>query len=97
MKFNVIDLYEDTHEIVNEKINTIFEMFENALLRELEIHFDVEEYSKAKEFVMILSQLDNDQTLIDFFLQKTIFDDGDSYDFFNLHSLIQICFIERWT
>ncbi|CAK7897042.1 recyclin-1 [[Candida] anglica] len=87
VRFNCIDYDERSREVTKEKINALFEMFENALLRELEIHYDIEDFPKTKSFVSILSSLGNDQTLIDFFLQKTIFDNDESGDFFNVQKL----------
>lgn len=85
LKYNKVDLNEDTRTITRDKINAILEIFENALLRELEIHFDIEDYEKTSQFVKILIDLKNQQTLIDFFLQKSIFDNEDSR-FFNLEA-----------
>lgn len=80
MAYNRIDYIEDSRAIGHEKLSELFEIFENALLRELEIHFDLEDYEKTRQFVMILVSLKNLQTLIDFFLQKSIFD-GDEEKF----------------
>lgn len=76
--FNNIDVDAESHAMVKDKIGSIFEMFESALLRELEIHFDLQDHAKTREFVAILLLLGNDQTVTDFFLQKTIFDNVDS-------------------
>ncbi|CAH2351225.1 recyclin-1 [[Candida] railenensis] len=84
LNFNNIDLDNESHELIRDKIMSILEMFENALLRELEIHFDIEDYSKTKEFVSILLSLGNEQTVIDFFLQKTIFDNEQESEVFNV-------------
>lgn len=88
-KFNKIDYIESTRIIANEKIMQLFELLENALLRELEIHFDLEDYIKTKQFVNILIDLNNNnnnnqQILIDFFLQKSIFDEN--IELFNLEN-----------
>ena len=45
-KFNKIDYIESSRIIANEKIIQLFELLENALLRELEIHFDIEDYER---------------------------------------------------
>lgn len=74
LKYNSIDSNETSRLFVRQKITDLMEIFENALLRELEIHYDIQDYEKTKEFVEILIDLRNDQTLIDFFLQKTCFD-----------------------
>ncbi|GEQ66930.1 hypothetical protein JCM33374_g593 [Metschnikowia sp. JCM 33374] len=74
LKFNSIDSNEASRMFVRQKITDLMEIFENALLRELEIHYDIQDYEKTKNFVRILIDLGNDQTLIDFFLQKTCFD-----------------------
>lgn len=79
--YNTIDNAE--REIIYEKLISIFEIFENALLRELEIHFDIKDYERTRKFVQILADLKNHQTLIDFFLQKSIYNNEDS-DLFNL-------------
>ena len=88
-KFNKIDYIESSRIIANEKIIQLFELLENALLRELEIHFDIEDYEKTKQFVNILIDLNNNnnnnqQILIDFFLQKSIFDEN--IELFNLEN-----------
>ncbi|KAK6205455.1 F-box protein: endocytic membrane traffic, recycling recycling 1 [Scheffersomyces amazonensis] len=85
LTFNKIDYIEASSRLVEEKVNSLFEIFENALLRELEIHYDLQDYDKARRFVLILIMLKSDQTLIDFFLQKSIFDREES-DVFNLES-----------
>lgn len=85
-RYNAMDIDEVSKKTVAEKIADIMEIFENALLRELEIHFDLQEYEKAKEFVAIMVELKNDQTLIDFFLQKVCFD-NDNIRFMNAESL----------
>lgn len=82
LRYNNIDVYEDSSIMVKDKINSILEIFENALLRELEIHYDIQDYEKTNQFVKILINLGNQQTLIDFFLQKSIFDNEES-KFFN--------------
>lgn len=74
LKFNAIDTDETNRISVRNKITDLTEIFENALLRELEIHFDIQDYEKTRSFVEILVGLKNDQALIDFFLQKTCFD-----------------------
>ncbi|ODV81642.1 uncharacterized protein CANTADRAFT_24510 [Suhomyces tanzawaensis NRRL Y-17324] len=76
--YNKIDYIDDSREVIRDKINALFEIFENALLRELEIHFDIQDYEVTKRFVKILIDLKNQQTLIDFFLQKSIFDNEES-------------------
>lgn len=82
LKYNKIDYIDGSRLIVYEKIVELFEIFENALLRELEIHFDMEDYERTQNFVNILIGLNNQQTLIDFFLQKSIFDENK--EIFNL-------------
>ncbi|KAK6458811.1 F-box protein: endocytic membrane traffic, recycling recycling 1 [Scheffersomyces xylosifermentans] len=84
--YNSVDYIDDSRTVAHEKITALFEIFENALLRELEIHFDLEDYVKTKRFMKILIDLKNQQTLIDFFLQKSIFDNENS-ELFNLESL----------
>lgn len=79
---NEVDLSITSHDICRDKINDLFEVFENALLRELEINYDVHDFDKTRKFVAILAELQNDQTLINFFLQKTIFDNEDMAKFF---------------
>lgn len=74
LKFNAIDSDEANRTMVRNKLTDLTEIFENALLRELEIHFDIQDYDKTRSFVEILIELKNDQTLVDFFLQKTCFD-----------------------
>lgn len=74
LKFNAINPNESVSTMVHDKICELIEMFENALLRELEIHYDIKDYDRTREFVMILLDLKNEQNLIDFFLQKTCFD-----------------------
>lgn len=75
LKFNIIDPNETTKTIIKDKINALLELFENALLRELEIHYDLEDFSLAKNFVDMLIELNNQQTLIDFYLQKVLFNE----------------------
>lgn len=82
LKYNKIDYIEESRVVVYQKLVELFEIFENALLRELEIHFDIEDYERTKYFVNILIGLNNQQTLIDFFLQKSIFDENK--ELFNL-------------
>ncbi|KAF6069691.1 Exocyst complex component Sec10 family protein [Candida albicans] len=55
-KFNKIDYIESSRIIANEKIIQLFELLENALLRELEIHFDIEDYEKTKQFKSIFDE-----------------------------------------
>lgn len=74
LKYNKIDPLPTLRELVGQKITDLIEIFENALLRELEIHFDIADHDKTRLFVEILISLSNHQTLIDFFLQKTCFD-----------------------
>lgn len=83
LKLNKIDYDEQSGLIIKDKINSLFEIFENALLRELEIHYDIQDYAKTRKFVKILIRLKNQQTLIDFFLQKSIFD-NEECRFFNI-------------
>ncbi|KAK6462981.1 F-box protein: endocytic membrane traffic, recycling recycling 1 [Scheffersomyces coipomensis] len=83
--FNKIDYVDQSRVLVQEKVNSLFEIFENAVLREMEIHYDLEDYDKTRQFVLILIMLKNEQTLIDFFLQKSIFDKEES-DIFNLEN-----------
>lgn len=73
--YNRVDHIEESRVLAHDKLSDLFEQFENTLLRELEIHFDVEDYEQTRRFVMILVSLNNQQTLIDFFLQKSIFDE----------------------
>lgn len=95
LRYNKIDYVDETRLLSQNKINSILEIFENALLRELEIHFDLQEYDQARQFVKILVDLRNEQTLIDFFLQKTIFDNEES-EFFNLEAFdTESLFIEN--
>lgn len=75
LSYNRVDHNEESRAIAHDKLSDLFEQFENTLLRELEIHFDVEDYEQTKRFVLILVSLNNQQTLIDFFLQKSIFDE----------------------
>lgn len=74
LKFNAIDCDEANRTMVRDRLTDLIEIFENALLRELEIHYDIQDYEKTRSFVEILIGLKNDQTLVDFFLQKTCFD-----------------------
>lgn len=83
--YNRIDYLESSRTIVRDKIEALYEIFENALLRELEIHFDIHDYNTTRRFVRILIKLNNHQTLIDFFLQKSIFDNEES-EIFNLET-----------
>lgn len=85
LKYNAIDVDEASKTLVHQKVTDLLEIFENALLRELEIHFDIQDYEKTRQFVQILVELQNDQTLIDFFLQKTCYD-NDSIKFLNLET-----------
>ena len=78
LKYNQIDYNDSTKDFARDKIISLLEIFENALLRELEIYFDVQDYLECNKFVKILVYLGNDQTLIDFFLQKTLFDNESS-------------------
>lgn len=82
LKYNKMDPNASSRTLVGQKITDLIEIFENALLRELEIHFDIHDYEKIRSFVEILILLNNDQTLIDFFLQKTCFD-NESIKFLN--------------
>lgn len=83
LKYNAMNPEETARSIVGEKITDLLEIFENALLRELEIHFDIQDYERTREFVEILVELKNEQTLIDFFLQKVCFD-NDTTKFLSL-------------
>ncbi|RLV95171.1 F-box protein pof6 [Spathaspora sp. JA1] len=67
--YNKID-YSGDRRLVSAKINELFELFENALLREVDLCFDFEEYDQMKQFVLVLIELNNSQGLIDFYLQK---------------------------
>ncbi|OBA22186.1 hypothetical protein METBIDRAFT_77647 [Metschnikowia bicuspidata var. bicuspidata NRRL YB-4993] len=99
LKYNSVDASGSSKNFVRQKITDILEIFENALLRELEIHYDIQDFAKTREFVGILIQLKNDQTLIDFFLQKTCFDNENIrflnidqfkvHDFFEATNLVQ--------
>lgn len=77
LRFNNIDYDNGSRTTIRDKISLLIEIFENALLRELEIHFDLGDYEKAGEFVDVLVDLQNDQTIIDFFIQKTILDNNE--------------------
>lgn len=81
--YNVLDTNEISRSLVQDKINALLEIFENALLRELEIHYDLQDYDLARKFVNILIDLQNQQTLIDFYLQKVLFG-NDKNVLFNL-------------
>lgn len=74
LKFNAIDVDQTSRTLVRQKVTDLLEIFENALLKELEIHFDIQDYEKTGQFVRILIDLQNDQTLINFFLQKICYD-----------------------
>lgn len=82
LQYNAIDSDDTTRDAVRDKLTDLIEIFENALLRELEIHFDIQDYEKSRSFVNILIDLGNDQTLLDFFIQKMCFD-NDSIKFVN--------------
>lgn len=82
LRFNAIDTDAENRRFVRQKITELVEIFENAVLRELEIHYDIQDYENTRKFVEILIDLKNDQTLIDFFLQKTCFD-NESIKFLN--------------
>ncbi|EDK39308.2 hypothetical protein PGUG_03406 [Meyerozyma guilliermondii ATCC 6260] len=77
LRFNNIDYDDGSRTTIRDKISLLIEIFENALLRELEIHFDLGDYEKAGKFVDVLVDLQNDQTIIDFFIQKTILDNNE--------------------
>lgn len=91
--FNKIDNNHKNRVKIKEKLNSLFEIFENALLRELEIHYDIQDHEKTKIFIEFLLKL-NKQLTIDFYLQKSIFDNEklnvlnidtvDTNDYFNL-------------
>lgn len=83
LKLNEIDYSDSTSAATRDKIISLFEIFENALLRELEIHYDIQDYATTRRFIEILVDLNNDVTLMDFFLQKSIFDNEDN-EFFNI-------------
>lgn len=74
LKYNAIDVDEASRTLVRQKVTDLLEIFENALLKELEIYFDIQDYEKTGQFVKILIELQTDQTLINFFLQKTCYD-----------------------
>ncbi|EGV63295.1 F-box protein: endocytic membrane traffic, recycling ReCYcling 1 [Yamadazyma tenuis] len=78
MQYSHLDKNDETRFTIQEKLGSLFEIFENALLRELDIHFDLEDYSTMKRFVNVIIELNNHQTLIDFFMQKSIFDNHDN-------------------
>lgn len=82
LRYNAIDTDNANRRFVRQKITDLLEIFENAVLRELEIHYDIQDYENTRKFVEILTYLKNDQTLIDFFLQKTCFD-NESIKFLN--------------
>lgn len=82
LRYNAIDTDDTNRRFVRQKITDLLEIFENAVLRELEIHYDIQDYDNTRKFVEILTYLKNDQTLIDFFLQKTCFD-NESIKFLN--------------
>lgn len=69
LMINKIDT-EPLASVVRDKLLSLIEIFESALLREVEIHFDVEDWKSARRFVTVLLSLQNQHTLIDFFLQK---------------------------
>lgn len=75
LKLNKIDT-GDQAAVVRDKLLSLLEIFESALLREVDIHFNVEDWVQAKRYVDILLQLQNNQTLVDFFLQKVDADGG---------------------
>lgn len=93
LKYNSIDANESSTILVRQKVTDLLEIFENALLRELEIHFDIQDYEKTAQFVQILVDLQNDQTLIDFFLQKTCYD-NESIKFLNPETFSPDLFFE---
>lgn len=95
MAYSKIDRDDNSRFQTQEKLQSIFEIFENALLRELEIHYDLQDYVAMRRFVSILIELKNDQTVIDFFLQKTVFDNkNDSLNIFELFKVDEF-FIEE--
>lgn len=83
LSFNKIDTNDTTRNLVKDKINALLELLENALLRELDIHYDLQDYQLAKKFVNILIDLQNQQTLTEFYLQKVLFGD-EKQDIFDL-------------
>ncbi|CAK9435345.1 uncharacterized protein LODBEIA_P56900 [Lodderomyces beijingensis] len=68
--YNRADLSPESRRNAHGKLCELLEIFENAVLREIEIHFDLEEYPTTKRFAEILVALDNQSVLVDFFLQK---------------------------
>ncbi|CAH6718819.1 recyclin-1 [[Candida] jaroonii] len=78
MKYSNLDKIEESKYLAQEKLNSLFEIFENAILRELEIHFDLEDYKTMNRFVKVFLELNNHQTLIDFFIQKSVLDNSDT-------------------
>lgn len=94
LKYNAIDVDEESKALVHQKVTDLLEIFENALLRELEIHFDIQDYEKTRQFVQILVELQNDQTLIDFFLQKTCYD-NENIKFLNSETFSPDLFFTR--
>lgn len=85
LKYNATNPDETVGSMVGEKITELMEIFENALLRELEIHYDIQDFERTSDFVKILVELKNEQTLIDFFLQKVCFD-NETTKFLNLEA-----------
>lgn len=85
LRYNAMDADDVNRSFVRQKLTDLMEIFENAILRELEIHYDIQDYESTRKFVEILIDLRNDQTLIDFFLQKTCFD-NESVKFLNAES-----------
>lgn len=85
LKYNCVDVDDSSRTLVRQKVTDLLEIFENALLKELEIHFDIQDYEKTSQFVKILINLQNDQPLINFFLQKTCYD-NENIRFLNAES-----------
>lgn len=83
-RYSNIDKGENTRYMAQEKLGSLFEIFENALLRELDIHFEFDDFAVMKRFVLVLVELNNQQTLIDFFIQKSVFDNKQAvFDIFD--------------
>lgn len=76
--FNKADPLDHSRNCAHDALESLCEVFENAVLRELEIHYDIRDYEMTSKFAKILISLKNDQTLFDFFLQKSNFDNLDN-------------------
>lgn len=81
LTFNMCDCLDLNRVSAREALESLCEVFENAVLRELEIQYDRRDYERTKTFADILINLGNEQTLIDFFLQKSSFDNQANHVF----------------